>query len=384
MTGRWLAILFALPLVAACTTPQEPMADLEPGERPALGTDEAGLWMQMDNVEGKLATSGRVVADPALNAYVRKVTCRLSPEYCRDLRLYIVRTPHFNASMAPNGTMQVWTGTLLRVQNESQLAYVLGHEMGHYIRRHSVQQWRSIRRKSDGMAFFTLTTRMAGIGFVGDLAELAAMASVMAFSREHERESDEIGFNLMVDAGYAAAEAPKTWRALLAERDADGEEKPSVFFSSHPAVEERLETLEQRAAAHGGGGESGGKAFRAAIGPHRRAWLRDEVRKRDFEGTQVVLDNLLKAGHPPGEIHFFRGELYRLRGAEGDMTEAIAAYRKALSERGAPAETHRSLGLMYWKTGQAARARKSFGTYLAAAPKAEDRAMIKSYIQQLK
>jgi len=379
------AFAAVLLLAGACTTtPPEPIADLKPGERPALGTDEAGLWMQMDAVEESLSTSGRIVTDPALNAYVRTVTCRLSAEYCKDMRLYIVQTPHFNASMAPNGTMQVWTGTLLRVQNEAQLAYVLGHEMGHYIRRHSVQRWRSIRNKTDSMAFFTVTTRMAGLGFMGDLADMAAMASVMAFSRDHERESDDIGFDLMVQAGYAAGEAPKIWVALEEERKAAGAENPSLFLSSHPPTEERLATLQARASAHTGKGKFGNKSFVTAVRRYRTDWLRDEVRKRDFEGTKVLLANLQKAGYPAGEIHFFEGELYRLRGDDGDIKLAISAYRKALGSKGAPAETHRALGVMYWKSDQPKQARKSFRAYLAAAPKAEDRAMIKSYIQQLK
>jgi hypothetical protein len=379
------AVLAVALLAGACVSgPQEPLADLKPGERPDIESDEAGLWMQMDGVEEKLSTSGRVVTDPKLNQYVRDVTCRLSQEYCKDLRLYIVQTPHFNASMAPNGTMQVWTGTLLRVQNEAQLAFVLSHEMGHYVRRHSVQQWRRIRSSSDRMAFFTVTTRMAGLGFVGDLADLAALSGVMAFSRDHERESDEIGFEMTANAGYAAGEAPKIWENILAEREAAGKEKPSVFFSSHPPGEERIETLRQRAAAAGTGGEDRRRQFLAAIAPHRGKWLRDEVRKRDFEGTETLLANLLADGYRPGEIHYYQGEIHRLRGEDGDLTAAISSYRKALASKGAPAETHRELGLVYWKTKHPKLARKSFRAYLAAAPKAEDRAMVKSYIQQLK
>lgn len=385
MIRHSLALAVAL-LLGACVGAPEPIADLKPGERPEISSDEAGLWMQMDMVEKKLKTSGHVVNDPKLNGYIRSVTCRLGPEYCKHLRLFIVQTPHFNASMSPNGTMQVWTGTLLRVQNEAQLAYILGHEMAHYIRRHSVQTWRSIRSRSDSMAFFTVTTRMAGLGFVGDMADLAAMAGVMAFSRDHERESDDIGFDLMVGAGYAAAEAPKTWQALLAESNADGEEKekPSVFFASHPAIDERLETLQAKARALPGQGEARRKPFVKAVKPFRRAWLRDELRKHDFEGTRVVLANLAAAGHPAGDIKFFEGELYRLRGDDGDLQEAIGAYRAAIKAKGAPPEVHRSLGLAYWKTKQPKLARKSFRRYLAAAPKAEDRAMIQSYIKQLK
>lgn len=382
--GLFLSAACALFLAGCGGGGGEPIADLKPGERPANDTDEAGLWMQMDRVEAQIQSSGRIVSDPALNRYIRDVTCRVNAQYCKDMRLYIIQTPHFNASMSPNGTMQVWTGALLRIRNESQLAYVLGHEMGHYIRRHSVQRWRSVRRSSDRRAFFTVTTRMAGLGFMGDLSDLVAMSGIMAFSRDHERESDEIGFEMLTAAGYAAGEAPKIWESLIAEREAAGAEKPSVFFSSHPATEERIETLRNRAVAAGPSGDSGRKRYLAAISKHRGLWLKDELLKRDFKGTEELLSQLLADGYRPGEILFYQGELHRQRGDDGDADAAVALYRKAIGASGAPAEVHRSLGMLYWKTGRNADARKSFRNYLRAAPKAEDRAMIQSYIDQLK
>ena len=379
------AVVAAALFTGACVSaPVEPVEDLKPGEKPDISSDEAGLWMQMDGVENNLRSSGYVVTDRKLNKYVRDVTCRISADYCKDLRLYIVQTPHFNASMAPNGTMQVWTGTLLRVENEAQLAYVLGHELAHYIRRHSVQKWRRIRNKSSASAFLTVSTRMAGLGFVGDLAELASLSSVMAFSRDNEREADEMGLEFIAKAGYATAEAPRIWESLIAERESAGKDKPSVFFASHPTSEERIESLKASAAARGGQGKVGKKQYLLAIRGHRGAWLRDELRKRDFKATEYLLTSLLESRYRTGELHYYRGELRRLRGDEGDLKEAASLYRKALGAKGAPAETHRSLGLVYWKTGQPAKARKSFRAYLAAAPKAEDRAMVKSYIQQLK
>ena len=131
---RLLTIFCALVLslvVASCATPSSEVRDIQPGERPALASDEAGLWMYMEDMERRLATSGRVINDPALNDYIRDVLCRLAPAYCSDIRFYVVRTPHFNASMAPNGFMQIWSGLILRAQNEAQLAYILGHELAH-------------------------------------------------------------------------------------------------------------------------------------------------------------------------------------------------------------------------------------------------------------
>ena len=56
--------------------------------------------------------------------------------------------PQFNAMMAPNGMMLVWSGLLLRVENEAQLAAILGHELGHYLERHSVEQLRAAKDRA--------------------------------------------------------------------------------------------------------------------------------------------------------------------------------------------------------------------------------------------
>ena len=156
------------------------------------------------------------------------------------------------------------------------------------------------------------------------------------------------------------------------------------FFASHPTSEERTETLRQRAAGAGSKGDDGRKRYLAAIGPHRGEWLKDELRKRDFEGTEALLAHLRADGYRPGEILFYQGELHRQRGDEGDMAKAISLYREATATKGAPPEVHRSLGMLYWKSSQPANARKSFRKYLQAAPKAENRSMIQSYIEQLK
>ncbi len=112
--------------------------------------------------------------------------------------------------------------------------------------------------------------------------------------------------------------------------------------------------------------------------------LRDELRQRSFKRTDVVLDHLMENGAGPGEIHFFRGEYYRLRGEEGDGEKALAAYKDALENEGTPPETYRALGLMYYRAGDTDEARAYFSRYLEAAPEAEDRAMIRAYLDRLR
>ena len=73
----------------------------------------------MDRAEAQLRRSPFVLRDEKLRAYVQDITCRLASQHCPDVRVHLVRTPYFNASMAPNGMMQVWSGLLLRVENEA-------------------------------------------------------------------------------------------------------------------------------------------------------------------------------------------------------------------------------------------------------------------------
>lgn len=368
----------------SCATTQMP--DIKAGEKPAVESDEAGLWMYMEDIEENLKTSGRIVTDPRMNAYIRQIICKLTPDICTDIRFYIVQTPHFNASMAPNGFMQIWTGLLLRAQNEAQLAYVLGHEIGHYQRRHSLKQWRSVRDTSNVLVFLQLAAAGAGVGYAGDMAQLIALAGIFAYSRDQEREADDIGFELLVNAGYDFHEPADIWEALIEEHEAADHPDQFILFASHPSTRERVDTMRNRAQqleADGKRGEKYQDEYLDQIRPLRASWLKNELRKRDFAASQVVLKHLFETGDHTGELYFFQGELYRMRAQKGDRQKAIASYQQAVSLEEYPPAAHRSLGLLFWKTGQIDQARDSFTQYLNADPDAPDYQMIKSYLEEL-
>ena len=379
----FLLIFCSLGLIACATAP---VADMQPGEKPAIDTDEAGLWMYMDKAESNLRTSGRIVTDEQLNTQVAEIICKLAPNQCSHMRFYIVETPHFNASMAPNGFMQIWTGLMLRSQNEDQFAYVLGHEIGHYNRRHTLQQWRRTKNTTTGLAVFQLLTAGAGIGVAGQIAYIAGLAGLMAYSRDMEREADDIGFDLMLAAGYDPREAPKIWRNLMEEMEAADDSMPSIFFASHPSTSERVSTLEKRAQAAVSSSPDlipSREPYLDMIAPFRGEWLHDELQKRDFAGTQVVLKHLFDQNKNPGELYYYQGELYRMRGESDDMEKAITAYQSALQQEGFPSETYRSLGLLFWKSKRMDPARDAFQNYLDASPGAHDAPMIEAYLEEL-
>jgi len=224
---------------------------------PDPASDEGGLWAMMAHEEQRLRRSQLLLRDRELHDYLQAVACKLGGAHCPDIRVYPIRTPWFNASMAPNGMLEVWSGLLLRVDNEAQLAAVIGHEMGHYLQRHTLQRLQDARSRS---AFATF---LMPFGIGGLLGAYAVVASQFSFSRDQERDADRIGLILMRQAGYDPHEASRVWSNLLAEASVHpgaNVSKTSPMFATHPASAERRETLAKLAGD--GGGEIAGASRR--------------------------------------------------------------------------------------------------------------------------
>jgi predicted Zn-dependent protease len=354
--------------------------------RPEPASDEGGLWALMDREEKRLRESGFLIRDKSLHDYVAGIACRLAGDHCPDVRVYLLQTPYFNASMAPNGMMQVWSGLLLRMTNEAQLAAVLGHEIGHYLARHAIQRLRDAKSKSAFGQFLGIALTAVGAGGAGGIAQLALLAGQLAYSRDQEREADRIGLDLMARAGYAPMEASKVWAQLLAELKAGASEREeywneSVLFATHPPTEEREKTLAEAAAALGGG-RTGEAEYRAALAGHRDAFLADELKRRRFGETRALLERLLAARPDDGELEYCLGEAWRLRGQDGDMAQALATYQRAAAMKGAPPEVWRAMGLIHRRLGNPAQAQAAFARYLELKPGAPDGALIRTFLKR--
>lgn len=344
--------------------------------RPDEGSDEGGLWAMMDREETKLRRSPFLLRDTPLREYLQGIVTKLAGEHAADMRVYPVRTPHFNASMAPNGMMQVWSGLLLRVDNEAQLAAVLGHEIAHYMQRHSIERLRDFKARSAFGLFFGM------LGVVGLVGQLANTAGAFGFSRDHERDADAIGLSLMRQAGYDTREAAKVWDNLRAEVQASygGDPgKSSPMFATHPASEERSSTLSAMAAGDSGG-FVGSAEFNQTLASLQRSMLEDELRRGQFGPSLVLLERLISRDPGRSELLYFRGEARRLRAGPGDLEQALADFLRAQELGHEPPEVHRSLGYLYKLRDEFELARAAFARYLERAPAAADGAMIKSLL----
>ena len=105
--------------------------------------------------------------------------------------------------MAPNGMMVVWTGLLLRAQNEAQLAAVIGHESGHYIKRHSLKSWLDAKARTDLMVLLSIGIGVGGVpagGNIFNITQLLQAGFMAKHSRDNEREADYIGKDKLISA----------------------------------------------------------------------------------------------------------------------------------------------------------------------------------------
>jgi tetratricopeptide (TPR) repeat protein len=348
--------------------------------RPAIDTEEGGLWSLMDREEVRLRRSPLAIRDAALGKYLADVTCRLGGDHCPDIRIQVMRTPRFNASMAPNGLMQVWSGLLLRVENEAQLAAILGHEMGHYLERHQLEQLRAAKDK----AVLAQIIGMVG-GIAGAVGQIGILASMFSFSREHETRADRAGMRLMKQAGYDGRQAAQVWDNLLGELKITGGEnvgERSELFATHPPVANRRDDLLKLA------GESGGATaaaeYQKVIAPMRFGWLQDEVKRAQYEESLVLFDRVLARNAADTEVLYARGEVYRLRADKDDLARSVGDLERAVSAEKPPVEAWRSLGLAEKQRANAPAAARAFEKYLTLLPDAPDGGMVKAYLSELK
>lgn len=382
-----LAFAFAggvLGPVAAATPP--PIA---PGERPVEGSPEAELWYGMARAEQDLRGLPQRERDAALNAYVQEVLCRLAGPHCGDLRLYVVRTPEFNASMAPNGATLVFTGALLRLRTEDELAMLLGHEFAHYRQRHALRQWQAGKRSSAALGTVGLATVGAGVGIVGGVAELAGAAGLSGYSREHEREADALGAGFAIAAGYAPDAGLALWERLAREEAATVGQRRHRVFASHPETGDRIDAHRRLAAAATAPPSEALRArrerYQAAIAPFLDGWLAEELDRRRYAASIQSIGEL-HAEAPPtwrGRTAHYLGEAYRRRGGDGDAARAAALHAEAVTAPDAPPAAFRVHGYALRAAGDQAGARAALAHYLALRPDAPDRAFVERDLEAL-
>jgi len=191
----------------------------------------------------------QIVKDPFLNDYVNRVGRKLAntPEARASgfpFTFEVVADPSINAFALPGGPMFINTGLLKAVDNEAELAGVMGHEMSHVILRHGTNQ----ASKAQAIQLpLMLGSRVAGGSMLGRLGQLGiglgANSVLLKFSRTAESQADLTGSHLMAESGYN----PMAMARFFEKLSSQGGSRGLQFFSDHPNPRNRERAIEEEA-----------------------------------------------------------------------------------------------------------------------------------------
>jgi Zn-dependent protease with chaperone function len=182
----------------------------------------------------------KLLPDSEVQAYVTALGQRLIPTYQRGLpasdprripfQFHVVQDKSVNAFATPNGIVVVNSGLMEMVENEAQLAAVVGHEIAHATHEHTWRQQQFHAKKRMGIAIAGAIASAYGMQNLADMATLVNGAIVNGHQRVLENQSDRIGLLYMIDAGYDPRQAPSVWKLMAKTTGVQG---TNFFWSSH-------------------------------------------------------------------------------------------------------------------------------------------------------
>jgi len=261
---RWILVGFALVLASGCAV------------NPVTGKQELSFVSESWEIEtgkeqylpARQMQGGDYVVDPKVQAYVQDVGNRLAAVSDRSLpyEFSVINDATPNAWALPGGKIAVHRGLLTELNNEAELAAVLGHEIVHAAARHGAQgMQRGVLLQGAVLAAGIAAGGSEYSGLAVGGAQVAAGLLSQKYSREAELEADYYGMQYMARANYdpqAAVTLQETFVRLSEGRNSDW---LNGLFASHPPSEERVETNRQTARDLGTKGEMGEERYRRGM-----------------------------------------------------------------------------------------------------------------------
>jgi predicted Zn-dependent protease len=390
--ASWFVGLILLSGCAVSPSEIHPLTDGTPSTNSQLNEDEQELFKNSIDAHQEFVRSGVILNDPALQSYVNTVGHKLIPPNIApriNFNFYIIRSPIVNAFAMPNGNIYIDIGLLARLENEAQLAQILGHETAHVVQRHSLIQ----KERSQSSL---VTAHVADLLLFGtSIAYLPYLTSSASHSREQELEADRMGIELMQKAGYRLDNTDQLFALMQEVKNAESVE--GSIYSSHPDNLQRAEAVKKLIDTQYIDVAHVGTLGDGVFDKYRTDILEQDIKLKLSKNLYELAEDRAKIAltlepHNP-DFYYLLGECYRLRADHPDeaakeqawlynkkpddelknqFKEASASnqekakeyYEKALSLNSKYADAYKGLGLIAYKEKQA-NSRMYLEKYLA-------------------
>jgi predicted Zn-dependent protease len=219
----------------------------------ALGISACGVSQQQEVELGQQESAQiqqqlPLVQDPVINQYVSSLGNQIASKTSRaDLQwqFYVVNTDVVNAFALPGGIVYVNRGVLERADKMDELAGVMGHEIEHVVRRHSVKQMEQMQGANVGVALACTLTNVCSNQAAATAINVGGTAIFAKFSRADEVQADEGGFHNVISAGISPEGMLSFFQKLLAEEQQGGSSSAAnSWFADHPGTQDRIQDIQ--------------------------------------------------------------------------------------------------------------------------------------------
>jgi predicted Zn-dependent protease len=311
---------------------------------------------------------------PELNDYVAEVGQKLAAVADRALpyEFVVLNSSVPNAWALPGGKIAVNRGLLTTLDNEAELAAVLGHEIVHAAARHGAKMQERGTLLQAGVAAAQIGAAVAGVDpNLGNLvvggAGVGAQLIAMRYGRDAELEADLYGMRYLRKAGYDPRAAVTLQQKFLALSQKDGSAQQGRFeqlLASHPPSAERVTRNQQTSAELGEGGELGAERYQARIAPLVK--LKPAYDKADEAMAAAKKKDLGKARTLAAEAAALAPREARFPQLQGDVEladkkpkQALPYYDRALALDGEYFGAHLGAGIAAFQAGDKPRAERA-------------------------
>jgi len=219
----------------------------------ALGIGACGVSQQQEVQIGQQESAQiqqqlPLVQDAVINQYVTSLGNQIASHTSRaDLQwqFYVVNTDVVNAFALPGGIVYVNRGVLERADRMDELAGVMGHEIEHVVRRHSVKQMEQMQGANVGVALACTLTNICSNQAAAAAINVGGTEIFAKFSRTDEVQADEGGFQNVINAGISPEGMLSFFQKLLAEEQQSNNSNVSSWFSDHPGTQDRIADIQR-------------------------------------------------------------------------------------------------------------------------------------------